>query len=59
MAAIRSATWSARYERFIAKGLKPHQALVAIAKKLATVAYHLFKKQVVFDPDMVALPKAA
>jgi transposase len=59
MAAIRSTTWSSRYERFIAKGLKPHQALVAIAKKLATVAYHLFKKQVVFDPDMVALPKAA
>jgi transposase len=55
LGACRTKTWKPRYERLRAKGLKPKQALIALAKKIATTAYHIFRMQVDFDPAMVAL----
>jgi transposase len=54
-AACRRDAWKARYKHLKDKGLKPKQALIALAKKIATVAFHIFKKQVLFDPAKVAL----
>jgi transposase len=46
--------WKPRYKALKAKGLKPKQALIALAKKIATTAFHLVKLQVEFDPKMLA-----
>ena len=56
-AACRRDAWKERYKSLKDKGLKPKQALIALAKKIVTTAFHLFKMQVDFDPKMVALKK--
>jgi transposase len=53
--ACRTDVWKPRYEQLRGKGLKPKQALIALAKKIATTAFHIFRIQVDFDPAMVAL----
>jgi transposase len=53
--ASRNDVWKPRYEQLKGKGLKPKQALIALAKKIATTAFHIFRMQVDFDPAMVAL----
>jgi transposase len=56
-AACRRDPWKPRYQHLKDKGLKSKQALIALAKKIATTAFHIFKMQVEFDPAMVALKK--
>jgi transposase len=56
MTARRSATWHDFYERALARGLKPIQALVALARKLARIAFALLKKGSTYHPK---LPEAA
>jgi transposase len=50
--------WKERYQKLLGKGLKPKQALTALAKKIATVAFHLHRLQVDFDPEKVNLIEA-
>jgi transposase len=56
LCACRHEPWKQRYEAFKAKGHKPKQALIAVAKKIAITAFHLFHKQLEFDPKMLARP---
>lgn len=39
------------YERLIARGLKPTQAFVAVARKQARIAFSLMRNGVYFDPE--------
>lgn len=50
MAASRSDTWSGFYQRCLARGLKTTQALVALARKLARVAFALLKNGTTYEP---------
>ncbi len=50
MAASRSATWKPLYESYLARGLKTTQALVALARKLARIAFSLMKNQSQYQP---------
>ena len=50
MTARRSATWKPFYERMRSRGLAPIQALVALARKLARVAFSLLKHQTQYQP---------
>lgn len=50
MAAKRSHTWAAFYQRYIERGLQPTQALVILARKLARVAFALLKNQTDYQP---------
>lgn len=45
MTACRSATWKPFYERMKARGMASTQALVALARKLARIAFALMKNQ--------------
>lgn len=51
MAASRSERWTPFYERARARGLTRIQALVALARKLARIAYALLRDNVKYDPD--------
>ncbi|WP_406672260.1 IS110 family transposase, partial [Natronospira sp.] len=50
MAARNSPTWRPVYERYLERGLKTTQALVALARKLARVAFALMKNQTQYQP---------
>lgn len=50
MAARRSKTWKPFYERAIARGLTRIQALVALGRKLARIAFALLKNQSDYQP---------
>ena len=50
MAACRHPTWQPFYQRHLARGLKPTQALVALARKLARVAFALMHHQSDYQP---------
>ena len=52
MTARRSATWHDFYERALARGLKPIQALVALARKLARIAFALLKTGSTYQPKL-------
>lgn len=45
MAASRQAAWKPFYQRHLARGLKPTQALVALARKLARVAFAIITQK--------------
>jgi transposase len=45
MAASRQAAWKPFYQRHLARGLKPTQALVALARKLARVAFAIIAQK--------------
>ena len=53
MAAKRTARWKPFYERHIARGLQSTQAIVALARKLARVAFALMKNQSDYNPALV------
>lgn len=50
MQASRSDSWSAFYQRYLARGLAKTQALVILARKLARVAFALLKNQSIYQP---------
>jgi transposase len=50
MAARRSSTWAGFYERLLARGLKTTQAMVALARKIARVAFALLKNGSEYEP---------
>lgn len=50
MTASRSSRWKAYYERALSRGLSRIQALVALARKLARIAFALLKNQSNYDP---------
>lgn len=50
MAASRSKTWAPVYQRYLARGLKRTQALVALARKLARVAFALMRNGTTYQP---------
>lgn len=50
MAAQRSPVWRPVYERYLERGLETTQALVALARKLARVAFALMKNQTQYQP---------
>lgn len=51
MYAKRQPAWSAFYERHLARGLKPVQALNVLARKLARVAFALMKNETDYVPQ--------
>ncbi|HUW52137.1 MAG TPA: transposase [Rhodanobacter sp.] len=50
MSARRSATWRGFYDRAIARGMTPTQALVALGRKLARIAFALLKTGSEYQP---------
>jgi len=50
MTACRSSTWKPFYERMLARGLSTTQALVALARKLARIAFALLKTGSTYQP---------
>ena len=52
MTARRSTTWEAFYQRHLDRGLSTIQALVALARKLARVAFALLKNSSEYRPQM-------
>lgn len=52
MQASRSATWAPFYQRHLARGLSRIQALVALARKLARVAFALLKHKSDYQPKI-------
>nr|WP_236952596.1 transposase [Methyloversatilis sp. RAC08] len=50
MAASRSDTWKPTYQAFIARGFSRTQALVALARKIARVAFSLMKTGTQYQP---------
>jgi len=60
MAAIKQPEWRKLYERYRHRGLPSTGALVACARKLARIAWHMFKHpDADYDPGKVAGPIAA
>lgn len=53
MAAIKQAEWRRLYDALRARGLPSTGALVALARKLARVAWHMFKCAEPYDPSKV------
>lgn len=56
MAAARSTTWRPFYQRHLDRGLSKTQALVALARKLARVAFALMKNECDYQPRGVSMP---
>lgn len=52
MTARRSPTWKPFYERMRARGFASTQALVALARKLARIAFTLLRNQSVYQPKI-------
>lgn len=50
MTACRSSRWKGFYERALCRGLSRIQALVALARKLARIAFALLKNQSAYQP---------
>jgi transposase len=60
MAAIKQPEWRSLYERYRSRGLPSTGALVACARKLARIAWHMFKNPAVdYDASKVVNPIAA
>jgi len=54
MSAAKTKLWRPIYEHYRNKGLSSTAALVVIARKIARIAWSLFKNQTVFDPTRLA-----
>ena len=54
MAASRSETWKPYYQSYLARGFKPTQALVVLARKLARVMFALMKSQTEYTPNFMS-----
>ena len=52
MTACRSSTWKPFYARALARGLSRIQALVALGRKLARIAFALLKSQADYEPRL-------
>ncbi|MBA1146495.1 transposase [Ectothiorhodospiraceae bacterium WFHF3C12] len=52
MTASRSATWQPVYQRYLARGMSPIQAFVALGRKLARIAFSLMKYQTNYAPKL-------
>ena len=50
MAARRTKAWAQLYQTYLTQGLKPVQALVKLARKLARIAFALMKNQSTYQP---------
>jgi len=60
MAACRTAGYfKDRYEALQARGLTRTAALVVLARKIATIGFHLLRKQVDYDPEQLTRTAAA
>lgn len=58
MTASRHPDWRPYYQAQQAKGLKPTPALIVVARRIARIAFSLFKTGAVYDPTRV-LPRPA
>jgi transposase len=59
MAAIKQSEWRNLYERYRNRGLPSTGALIACARKLARIAWRMFKHPESYDPSKVAGPLVA
>lgn len=50
MAACKTTTWKNHYGAFLSQGLKPTQALIKLARKLARIAFALMQSQTTYEP---------
>lgn len=56
MAAIKRPEWRALYEHYRSKGLSTTQVFVILARKLARIAYAIYKGGQPYDPALVHVP---
>lgn len=54
MSAARSETWKPYYQRLLDRGLRKIQALVALSRKLARVAFTLMKNECDYQPGFLS-----
>ena len=59
MTAIQRGHWRAIYEKQVQKGLPSTAGLVVVARKLARIAFNLFKSCGTYDPTLVGKPQGA
>ena len=59
MAAVKQTEWRRLYDAYRARGLPSTGALIALARKLARVAWHMFKCAEPYDPSKVSATIAA
>ena len=55
MSAAKTKVWRPLYERERAKGLPTTAALICIARRLVRIAFSLFRKNALFDPNMIKI----
>lgn len=58
MSGSKTATWNPMYERARAAGKTTTESLIIVARKLARVAFGLFKTHSAFDPSMLGRASA-
>ena len=51
MAARKTQAWKGLYETYVAQGLKPTQALIKLARKLARIAFALMHNQAIYQKN--------
>lgn len=54
MAACKTAAWKGLYDAYLVQGLKPTQALIKLARKLARIAFALMQHQTAYQPKTSA-----
>ncbi len=59
MAAIKKTEWRRLYDTYRSRGLPSTGALIALARKLARVAWHVFKCAEPYDPSKVSAAAAS
>jgi transposase len=59
LAACKLPAWHALYEAQRRKGLPSTAALIVLARKIARIAFHLFKTGESYDPTRLSAPQAA
>jgi len=50
--ASRTKAWASLYQSYLAQGLKPTQALIKLARKLARIAFALMKHEDDYRPKI-------
>ena len=51
MSACKTAAWKGLYDTYLSQGLKPIQAMIKLARKLARIAFALMQNQTTYQPE--------
>ncbi len=50
---LKDSAFGAYYHRLVARGMKAREAMIAVMRKMLTVAYHLLRTEQMYDPAKV------